>query len=440
MNYPRAVFTILRGALFALIVIAMSVSCSSYRGYGVLVWKNESLPFPVGELLNISSIFSVDNYYEVDYKGTIVQVPMWQVQFFEKLDDAKKYEAEFQPFANLYVYTLKPEGLPIRNSAQSNATVIYKLKTGKVAKVIGRDTERTQIDKFNDYWYWVLTEEGYRGYVYGYYLKTIESASNKDEKLTKLIESDPSLERFLKNTWIPSKTADMLSSGQIDVTYLEKKYALTPKPDENKIVLNNEDMNKEYTYTSIKKITGDTYEFAGTDLRVQIFPSDKVYISYFLEGAYTTREFVLAKGDLEDVVSKESSRSQNILSKFINRGSALESSSYGTIILDEGYGFTWKNFGSLTSILPPGTAGKGKVNFNRYLGRQAAASAGPLAGPFEGAITFVFDDFPEYDVTFVYSFSGSGVRFVYIAKENIFENEIRRIGSSPLVLFFNFVK
>ena len=430
----------LYGAIVFFSLITGATACNSYRGYGVLVWKNDSLPISVGDLLNISSIFSVDNYYEVDYKGTQVQIPMWQVQFFDTRDEAKKYQSEFALYKNTYVFTLRPEGLPIRSAPETTANIIYKLKNGKVAKVLGRDKEPTKIEQFNDYWYWILTEEGYRGYVYGYYLKTVESASHKDEKLSRVIETDPTLDNFLKNTWIPVKTADMLASGRIDVTYLEKKYALTPKPDEKAITLNNEDMSKDFYYSDIKKITGDTYEFTGTDLKVQIFPSDKIYVSYLFNGTYATREFDLAPGDLDEVVAKAAGRSQNILSKFLNRGTTLQSSSYGTITLGDDYRFTWNNFGALKSILPPVSEGKGTINFNKYLGRQATATAGPLAGPFEGAITFVFDGFPDFSVTFVYTFSDAGVRLVYIARENMYDNEIRRIGSSPLVLFFNFVK
>jgi hypothetical protein len=429
------------GILLVLAFMSVFSACTRYRGYGVLVWKNESLPFQVGELVNIASIFNVDDYYEADSKGTLVQIkPMWNVQYFDSIDDAKKFQTTFLPFANLYVFTQKPEGLPIRNEPQSTASVIFKLKTGIVAKVIGRDKERTRIDQFNDYWYWILTKEGYRGYVYGYYLKTVETSSANDEKLTKLIESDPALDAFMKSVWIPAKTADMLSSGRIDVTYLEKKYALTPKPDENKITLKNEDMEKEFSYTAIKKISGDTYELVGTDLKVQIFPSEKIYLSYFLNGAFITREFALAKTNLDDLVNKQTGRSQNILSKFLNRGTSLSSTSYGTITLDDRYGFVWNDFGALKSILPPSTIGKGTVNFNRFLGRQAAASANSLAGPFEGAISFVFAEAPEFDVTFVYSFLETGVRLVYVSKENIVDNEVRRIGSSPLVIFFSFEK
>ncbi|MBN2354119.1 MAG: SH3 domain-containing protein [Spirochaetales bacterium] len=440
MNIRRFAGTCFCAALILVSAVAGPVSCNAYRGYGVLVWKNESLPVSVGEEVNIASIFSVDDYYEVDYKGSLVQIPMWQVQFFNTADEAKKYQAEFLPYKNLYVFTLKTEGLPIRSAPETTATVIYKLKSGKVAKVIGRDEEPTQIEQYHSYWYWVLTEEGYRGYVYGYYLKTIESASPRDERLAKVIEADPTLDRFLKSVWIPAKTADMLSSGRIDVTYLEKKYALTPKPDEKAITLTNEDMNKDFFYTEIKKITGDTYEFTGTDLKVQIFPSDKIYVSYLLNGAYATREFDLAPSDIGEAITKAAERSQNILSKFLNRGATLQSSSYGTITLGEDYRFAWSNLGALKSILPPAGEGKGKINFNKYLGRQATATAGPLAGPFEGAVSFVFDGFPDFGVTFIYTFSEAGVRLVYVARENIYDNEIRRIGSSPLVLFFNFVK
>jgi hypothetical protein len=436
MYYPTMKPLCLKNAIRCFILLlACSLaptSCTTYRGYGVLVWKNENLPFPVGELVNITSIFSVDNYYEVEYKKTLVQVPMWQLEFFEKYDDAKRYQDDFKPYINLYAFTLKPEGLPIRNAAQPSGSLVGKLAVAQLAKVIGRDKEVTKIDKYESYWYAILTENGTRGYVFGHFLKTVESAANLDEKVQELIKADPALERFLKNIWYPAKTAEMLGSGNIDSEYLNKNYALTPKPELNKVILSNEDFpTKEFVYSTIKKITGDTYAFTGSDLTVQIYPSKTINIGYLLNGAHVYRLFSLIDKNLEEISKNESNRSQTLLSKFTGKGKSLESSAYGTIELTAGGRFTWKNFDALKTIIPPGTAGSGSVQFNRALGPGLASS-------YEGVITFVFDDFPGYDVSFVFSTRDNGVRLTYAARENISENQVQRIGSSPLVLFFSF--
>jgi hypothetical protein len=426
----RRSLLIAAGIIFLVLIFN---SCSSYRGYGVLVWKNENLPFSVGEFLNITSIFSVDNYYEVDYNGTLVQVPMWQVQFFENGDEARLFYNEFKQYVNMYVFTLKYDGLPIRSTSSSTANIVNKLKNGKVAKVIGMGKERVKIDNFNDYWYWVLTEEGFRGYIYGYYLKIIEGTADVEGKVAELVKQDPALERFLNNIWRPTKTKEMIEKGKIDMEYLKKDYALIPKPNENKIILKNEDIDHEYVYTTIKKLSGDTYEFEGTDLKIQIFPSDKVYVSYFHENSYETKEFVLLEKGLEEVAKFETDRRQNILFGFINRGKRLVSNSYGTIDLGDDARFTWRNFSSLKSIIPSGAGSNGTISFSNYLG--------PLvAGTYTGAITFSFDEYPDRGVTFAFSFTDSGVKFVYAANEFIEKNEIRRLGSSPLVIFFNFTK
>ena len=124
-------------AVICIVALAVLGSCSGYRGYGVLVWKNENLPFPVGEFLNISSIFSVDNYYEVDYQGEFVQVPIWQVEFFESHDEAKAFHESFLKYADKYAFTLKYGGLPIRSEPATTANIVFKLQPGKIAKVIG---------------------------------------------------------------------------------------------------------------------------------------------------------------------------------------------------------------------------------------------------------------------------------------------------------------
>lgn len=420
----------IRVILLTSFVIFCLVSCPSYRGYGVLVWKNENLPFPVGELLKISSVFSVDNYYEVDYNGTFVQVPMWQVQFFETNDEAVNFQKAFKPYIETYVSTLKYNGLPIRKEPLSTATMVFRLKPGKIAKVLSRDEKKTKIGGLEDYWYRILTEEGEQGYIFGYYLKVDSGATIRDT-MTALMNEDPALDRFLNNVWRPLEMQEMIESGKIDMEFIRRNYGLIPKPNEKKIILITSDVSKEYTYSAIKKISGDTYEIEGTDLKIQIFPSNKINASYFYENEYVTTEYVLLEEDLDEIMRFETDRWQNLFYQFLNRGKTMTSAAYGTIEIMDKFRFRWSGFEALDSIIPSGVAGDGSVSFTRYLG--------PLvSGSYDGAITFIFDEEPKNGVTFVYQFVESGVKMFYISRDNMEDNEVRRIGSSPLVLGFNF--
>jgi hypothetical protein len=357
---------------------------------------------------------------------------MWQMEYSQSRDEMAKFQETYKPFVNMYVFTQKYDGLPMREKADSMASMIYRIKPGQTVKVLGRSKEQIQVGALTGYWYWLITEDGQRGYSFGYYLKEIEGSDNLASAVSGIMGEDPLLEKLTSNTWRPVEIERMIESGKLDLSTLEKGYLLTPKSDQNIVTIVNEDMSKDYSYTEIKKTSGDTYSFEGTDLRIQVLLDDKIRVSYFFNNAYVTREFVLVAQDIGNVVRGEQDRRHNLLLAFINKGGVLASGSYGTITLSADYRFTWSSFGTLKGmVIPAGASGSGTVNFNAYVGSG-------VSGSFDGAITFVFDEAAGEPVTFVYNFQGSGVRFMHVPAENIKDSEIRQLGSSPLVLIFNF--
>jgi len=260
----------------------------------------------------------------------------------------------------------------------------------------------------------------------------IEGAENLSATVSGLLEEDSLMEKLMTNTWRPVEMARMIESGRIDLSTLEKNYLLTPKSDQNIVSIVNEDIDKDFSYTEIKKTSADTYSFEGADLRIQVLMDDKIRVSYYFEDLYVTREFVLVASDIGDVVRGEQDRRHNLLLAFINKGGVLSSGSYGTITLSSDYRFNWASFGSLKGLIIPSQAsGSGSVNFSSFIGRG-------VSGNFDGAITFVFDEAAAQPVTFVYNFQGRGVRFMHVPVENIKDSEIRQLGPSPLVMIFNF--
>jgi len=407
-------------------------SCDNYRGYGVLLLNNEAFPFTTGELLPVTDIYRVDNYYEVTYNGELYQVPMWQMEYSQNKDEAIKFQDVYKPFAEMYVFTKKYDGLPIREKPDSMASMIYRIRPGQTVKVLGRSKDQVQIGALTGYWYWLITDEGLRGYSFGYHLEVIEGAENLSATVSGLLEEDSLMEKLMTNTWRPVEMARMIESGRIDLSTLEKNYLLTPKSDQNIVSIVNEDIDKDFSYTEIKKTSADTYSFEGADLRIQVLMDDKIRVSYYFEDLYVTREFVLVASDIGDVVRGEQDRRHNLLLAFINKGGVLSSGSYGTITLSSDYRFNWASFGSLKGLIIPSQAsGSGSVNFSSFIGRG-------VSGNFDGAITFVFDEAAAQPVTFVYNFQGRGVRFMHVPVENIKDSEIRQLGPSPLVMIFNF--
>ncbi|MBN1525189.1 MAG: SH3 domain-containing protein [Spirochaetales bacterium] len=413
-------------------ILFSASSCENYRGYGVLLVENEALPVSVGDILNISTVFNVDNYYEVELNEDLVNIPMWQIEFFNSRSEAEKFTKAYEPFYNTYVFTKKYGYLPMRAEPNSTSNMIYKIKAGQIFKVIGRDAEPIQVGNLSAYWYHLLSGDGVKGYAYGYHLEEITGKADLDARISAMLEDDPNLDKLLGNVWRPLEVERMIATGKIDMTIMEKNYALTPKPDQNIISVSNEDFTQDFIYTEIKKLSGDTYSFEGADLKIQVLIDDKVRVSYHHNNVFVTREFVLVDKDVEGIVKNEKDRRQNLLLAFVNKGGIISSSSYGTITLDADARFTWDNFTALKNIaIPPDASGSGRVNFNAAISRR-------VEGAYTGTITFVFDNVPSLPVTFLYTMNAESVKFIHVPQSNIKDNEIRQLGPAPLVIVFNF--
>jgi len=408
--------------------------CSPYKGHGVMLWTGEKLPFKTGEIINIKEYYHIDKLYIAEYQNTEYEIAEWRIMFFESHYDAEKFTQEYNPLINTYAFT-KKNGLPVRKEPKLGQNKIYRLRSGQIIKVIGKTNEKTTIGNMVDYWYWILTDDGYLGYTYGWNLKIIESTGDVEEQVTVLMSEDPDLEKLLENVWRPKHVQDMIISGKIDLEYLKNDFSLIPHAGVNKIILNFEEFYREFIYIDILKPNPKTYSFSGTDLKIQMYPDDRIAVSYYDDdNLYVSKNFVLIYKNINNLITKEENRRKDMLFRFINNSSQLESGTYGIIILSKDNRFTWTDFEKLSSwVIPDNVSGNGRVDFPYYLSEDLHES-------YDGTITFYFDEIRDSGKTFLYKFAQDGVKMIFIKEENIDEEEleISRLGHSPLVIFFNF--
>ncbi len=428
--------------LFFLLVVCTAAclsSCARTIGYGLVVWGKEDGPVQTGEILPIQQESQIQNTYLIRLVGTkeLVEVPTWRIRLFPDRERAVQGAEEYAPYLNMYAYSER-DGLPIREEADQEARRVYKLAEGQLVKVLSRAEKKVQISNFEDFWYLVLTEDGYQGYCFGYYLPVFTTTGDPKAEVEALMARDPMLEALQETTWRPEYFQEMVDTGRIDLTSFGPQFGFFVDTETKQVRLVTSKRAQGYKYERIENVGANRYVFEGPDIgaggiRVNMQSRQRIVLTYSWGDQILSSVYIDFPEEIEEIVTGERERREQLLDTFRSRGRILGSTAYGNIYLEEGMRFRWENYGRLgKQIFLKAVRGSGNVDFPYYLSDTLATS-------FDGVITFRFDEYSSDEGTsFLYAFDSAGVRFEYIRSQGIEDLEVVRRDSSPLVIYFSF--
>jgi hypothetical protein len=115
----------------------------------------------------------------------------------------------------------------------------------------------------------------------------------------------------------------------------------------------------------------------------------------------------------------------------VKKGATLSSSAYGTIRLQPGGRFSWEGFSKLVpTLIGPDAKGKGSVDFTLHVRKE-------ISGDYDGAITFIFDEYPKGGLSFLYKLTTGGLRFTSLARDSVQDLFVTHPSLSAVVIFFS---
>ena len=414
-------------------------SCARNIGYGLVLWAEEESPVQTGEILPVQQESTVQGSYLIRLPGTkqLIEVPTWRMRLFESGEEAIQGAEDYAPYQELFAYSQR-DGLPLREEADQEARRVYKLTEGQLVKVLSRGEEQVTIGSYQDYWYLVLTEDGYQGYCFGYYLPAFRSSGDPRAEVETLMAQDPMLEALMATDWRPEYFQEMVDEGRIDLTAFGKEFGFFVDPEKRQIRLVTGKRSYSWTYERMENVGTNRYVFEGPEIgsggiRINMQSSRRIVSTYSVADQVLSSVFISFEEDIEEIVTQEWERRERLAEVFSSKSRVLRSSAYGNIYLEEEMRFRWEDFGRLVEqIFLKKVRGAGTVDFPYYLSDR-------VGGSFDGVITFRFDEYKKDEGTsFLYAFEPTGVRFEYVRPQGIENLEVVRRDNSPLVIFFSY--
>ena len=419
---------VIKGLLPLVILLVLGACAPKYEGYGILLWAENDFHYGNGDIIPVIRMFDKTKTVEISIGSETVEFPMWRLRFFRNREEAEISAEDYRAWKWFYAYAEK-SGLPVREEADQKSGAIYKLRKNQVVKILMRPVEKSQEGTYENYWYNVLTEDGYSGYCFGELLKVYETEADPFEKAKEYQAQDKTLDVVMSNVWRPEIFYDMIEDGRFDLSKFRTDIGLFPIPAKNSIRIVTDEDSFSYDYEIVKKLGAATYIFENTDLRLEVIGRERLIASYLVEGKQVSRVFVLLHRNINDIIEEELERRLQLYEAFSER--LLTSSAYGVIYFDDSMGFTWQGYGKLSPmVLPGGPGGMGKIDFSYYLGSK-------LQTEYNGIITFIFAVAGgDESRSFLYRLTDRGITLVFIRQEDITELVVPALGVSPLILFF----
>ena len=398
-----------------LIILTLFTSCNRKIGSGVILWTEENSTIKNGTVVSIYEESKIRTTYTVAELGSkeTVELDQWRINFFDKEQDAREFAEAYSPYLTSFAFSER-QGLPIREAETTDSDRVYKLREGQIIKVLSRAEEPVQLtERLSGYWYNVLTPDGVTGHVFDFYLTVFSENEEGREILNAKDNSDPLLDIFLDGVWRPSYFNDMITKDIIDLSSFKDSYALKIDKEKKEITLRLQDRNITENYTGITKFGSKRYDFDGTPFRVTLVSERVASVLYKHDGKDINEAFVRIDENVNEIVSNELSRRNDLLQEFIDRGGVFKSENYGSVNIIDGTGrFIWNDIQRLVSekIISSQSEPLGRVEFNHFPDTL-------IKNIYSGVITFNFQNGSE--TNFLYSFTDSAVSFIYVPQRYI---------------------
>lgn len=366
---------------------------------GVVVWAPDQGTVHNGDLVWVWEQSRIRKSFKIERPegGGSFEVDQWRVKAFPSEGDAKAFQAAFSPLKDTWAVSGK-QGLPVRESADSNANRVYKLGDNEEVKVLAGNGPRVKQGNLEGTWVQILTKDGYSGWVFDYYLNLVVHGASGTQQIKASGPGDQMVQSVLAQSWYPEEMRLMVEQDRISLSTFRVDAGLRAVASPAAFVLllpgtDGKDERFELPVEEAKKIDSSTYSFGGPNqVKVQFTNAEgsKLNLSFVQQGKPRVVPLTLLDENVGSLISRELASRQQKLNEILARGKTLVSPTYGTIHLTPEGEFTWEGYEAALTGLP---SGKGKLSFDWFKDKRLYGEFRALRMQFgsdAGGVTKVF--------------------------------------------------
>lgn len=372
-------------AVLAMILLAGLSSCSRKLGWGLVLWTASEGPVPAGSVVPVYIRSNINQVYVVgslDGKKKL-ELPFWQVELYGSKAKAKAAAGKFAPVASLYLVASR-DGLPVRDAPRiEDNNRVFRLRDGQSVKILEKvkgEEVRTGDTVLQGDWYFVLTDDGTRGYVFSNTMSLFDestAAAAPPETAASTAAVDVKVDNLFAKAWRPEYFQSQIDDGKVDLDTFDPRFGLFADAVHRQIRIELPGASEIFNYSSIAE-EGGAFVFEGSPLRVR-FQSQKTLVADWTgvdasataaiapapatladttaaavggalsgtvsdastsvaPGASGKATFVVVDSDVRDVIRTEQLRRQKLLLAFLANGSDWSLLVSDNVAPDDGVG------------------------------------------------------------------------------------------------------
>lgn len=347
-----------RGFLAALLILALAGlglgSCSQRLGWGLVLWSAPEGPIAAGAVV---PVYIRSNINKVFVVGTPdgskkLELPFWQVELQGSKAKARRAASAFAPYAGLYLVATR-DGLPVRETPANTAPRVYRLREGQSVKILEKvkgEEVRTGDMVLQGDWYFVLADDGTRGYAFSNTLRVYDETKEGfgGTLLAKTKAPSLKIDALFSRSWRPEYFQVMMDEGRLDLDIFSPRLGIFADAVHRQIRIELPSVSQVFQYNSIAEDSG-AFIFEGSPLRVRFEPDGRLLADWSgiskaapagspapkaatpssgtaaesqdLSAVTASAYFVVLDTDLRDAIRTEELRRQRLLETFLVHGS-----------------------------------------------------------------------------------------------------------------------
>lgn len=435
----------MRFILLCAMLLVLNYCSTEKNTYGVLLYPKDIDDVPVGSVIQIIEkrdeydTFEKKTIISFYYKGQTYECPGPFILSFDSQQGAELFSKKYRTYRSAFG-EVRASGLRLRDKPETYSQIKHRLTIREVVKIISRTKKLDEADGEKDYWYFVLTQDGERGYCFGHYLeihennywKMSEREKHYKSKREEIPQTYPLLQNIFSATWRPYYVYEQIQTGELDPNIIKEDLSISFNEDKRMIKIKMSGINFETHYYKIKRKDYNTYVFWDSSVVVERIDNRHINVSFKYNGNVIKQRYIKLPVSLKQIIKEEKKQQKEALQNMLKQSNHFTSEAYGSLVIDKDGTFFWETTPLLQSHVTHVSG-----NIGGYIDCTITLST-ELQEQYDGGLLLEYNKRNNIQDTiyFLYNNLKTGLQLTYIPKDYVTRNTIQELPLSPLVMFF----